>query len=77
MEAPHNEEIPMIRSARSSDAESMARIYNHYIENTLATFEEELVSPAEIARRVDTVTASGLPWLVAEQDGELVCGSMA
>lgn len=60
----------MIRSATSEDAAGIAAIYNHYVMNTIATFEEEPVPESEMQARIDR----GLPhypWLVAEADGAL------
>ncbi len=62
----------MIRSAVPSDAEAIARIYNHYILNTIVTFEEQAVAAADIATRMAEVTQAALPWLVAEQEGGVV-----
>lgn len=56
----------LVRPARQEDAQVIATIYNHYITNTVVTFEEEAVSATEIAQRVSGVQGSGLPWLVAE-----------
>jgi len=58
-----------IREASREDAARIAEIYNHYVANTVVTFEEESVSPEEMRRRMDDVFASSLPWLVAEVDG--------
>jgi phosphinothricin acetyltransferase len=60
-----------IRAAAPADAAAIAAVYNHYIAQTVVTFEEELVSPAEIARRIEDVRSASLPWLVAEQAGRL------
>jgi len=57
-----------VRAAERADAESIAAIYNHYVANTVVTFEEEEVSAAEMGRRIDDVWSSSLPWLVAEED---------
>ena len=62
----------MIRPATASDADSIARIYNHYILNTIITFEEQAVSAQEIAGRIREVTSSSLPWLVAESVGMII-----
>jgi L-amino acid N-acyltransferase YncA len=62
----------MIRSATRADAESIVRIYNHYVLNTTITFEEEAVSSEEMADRITEVASSSLPWGVLEQDGHLV-----
>jgi phosphinothricin acetyltransferase len=64
--------IPVIRPATASDADSVARIYNHYILNSVITFEEEAVSASEISQRMDEVRSALLPWLVVEHDGKVV-----
>ena len=50
---------------------SIAEIYNHYVRETVITFEETPVSAAEMAQRVADVTAR-FPWLVYESDGTVV-----
>jgi len=62
----------LIRAATENDAESIVRIYNHYVLNTTITFEEDSVSSQEMASRIAEVTSNALPWLVVEQDGEVV-----
>ena len=62
----------MIRTATAGDADAIARIYNHYVANTIITFEEQAVSSEEMAARIAEVAAASLPWLVAEQDGRVV-----
>ena len=61
-----------IRAALASDAAALADIYNHYVAETAVTFEEEPVSAAEMARRIEGVQAASLPWLVAEEGAEVV-----
>ena len=61
----------MIRPAAAGDAGAIARIYNYYIQNTVITFEEQIVSAEEIAGRIEAVTAVSLPWLVAEEAGQI------
>jgi len=61
-----------IREATASDAAPIAAIYDHYILKTVVTFEEEPVSDAEIARRIEEVRAASLPWLVAEAEGHVL-----
>jgi len=63
-----------IREAGPQDFEAIASIYNHYIKNTVITFEEEEVSGDEMGRRVASVTDSGYFWLVLVRNGE-VAGS--
>jgi phosphinothricin acetyltransferase len=61
----------MIRAATTADAGAVAEIYNHYIANTVVTFEEETLPASEIARRIEAVQSASLPWLVAEVGGQV------
>ena len=61
-----------VRPVAVHDAAPIAHIYNHYVTDTIVTFEETPVEVADIAARIDGILSSSLPWLVAEQDGELV-----
>lgn len=58
----------MIRPVRPSDAGAIAAVYNHFVRETVVTFEETPVEVAEMARRIEEATAR-LPWLVSEQEG--------
>jgi phosphinothricin acetyltransferase len=62
----------VIRSVIAADAERISIIYNHYIRESLVTFEEEPVTASEIKARIEEVQSSGLPWLVAQDGGELL-----
>jgi phosphinothricin acetyltransferase len=66
-----------IRPATIADADAVASIYNHYVANTVITFEEEAVSAPAMASRIADVQSQDLPWLVAECDGELAGYSYA
>jgi L-amino acid N-acyltransferase YncA len=55
-----------IRTAAVEDGAALARIYNHYIANTIVTFEETALSAADMSARVAEVSAAQLPWLVAQ-----------
>ena len=59
----------LIRSVASDDAATIARIYNHYVTDSIVTFEEAPVTADEIGRRMDGVLAVPLPWLVAVDGG--------
>lgn len=61
-----------VRAATHLDAGTIAQIYNYYVGNTVITFEEDAVPADEMSRRITEVQARGLPWLVAERDGEIV-----
>lgn len=64
--------MAMIRPASASDADAIARIYNHYIQNTVITFEEEPVSAQEMGSRIAETHSLSLPWLVAEVDDTII-----
>ena len=55
----------LIRDATPADAAAIAKIYNHYIRKTTASFEEEPVDEALVRGRLAAVQDAGLPWLVA------------
>ena len=61
----------MIRTACAGDAPSICAIYNHYIEHSYATFEEAVLAPEEMRRRIEETTAT-YPWFVWEDNGEVV-----
>lgn len=61
-----------IRPAVTQDYHPIATIYNHYIEHTVITFEEQPIDAVEIAQRVEKVNRSGLPWLVAEENERII-----
>ena len=62
----------MIRDVEKSDSAAIARIYNHYIKNTIITFEEAEVTPDEISGRIEKLLSASLPWLVAEEKGSVL-----
>jgi L-amino acid N-acyltransferase YncA len=62
----------IIRAAAASDLDAIAHIYAHHVRHGTATFEIEPPDSNEIGRRWTDVTAKGLPWLVADNGGEVV-----
>ena len=62
----------MIRGVTESDSATIAAIYNHHIKNTIFTFEEEEVTSDEISGRIENVLSGSLPWLVAEEKGNVI-----
>ena len=62
----------IIRAAIASDMDAIALIYSHHVNHGTGTFETEPPNREEIARRWGEVTARSLPWLVAEDSGEVV-----
>lgn len=57
-----------IRACATADAPAIAEIYNHYVRDTVVTFEEIPVSVDAMARRIEDIGAR-FPWLVWEDDG--------
>lgn len=64
----------MIRTAIPSDAELIAQIYNHYVVNTVVTFEEASVSVQTMSDRINETLDENLPWLVAEDTNNQLIG---
>jgi phosphinothricin acetyltransferase len=63
--------MSMIRFATPADATRLCQIYNHYVLNAVATFEEEPVSEEEMRRRIDDVQKDFF-WLVYEEGDQVV-----
>jgi L-amino acid N-acyltransferase YncA len=57
-----------IRHCLPSDAARICEIYNHYVRETVITFEEEPVAETEMAGRMREI-GGRWTWLVAEDDG--------
>ncbi|MEM8668954.1 MAG: N-acetyltransferase family protein [Planctomycetota bacterium] len=66
-----DEQQLLIRESNPVDAAAIAEIYNHYILNTLVTFETEAVTAEEIRNRMEGVSSLSLPWIIAEWEGEV------
>ena len=65
-------ESNQIRDVKLSDAEAIAKIYNPYILNTVITFEETPVTSEDIKTRIENVGKLGLPYLVMEENEQLI-----
>jgi phosphinothricin acetyltransferase len=68
---------PVIRDACDGEMEAIRDIYTHHVLYGLATFEEMPPSVEELRSRRASVLAMGLPYLVAELNGEIVGYSYA
>jgi len=62
----------IIRRASQMDAAAVAAIYGHHVLHGLGTFEEAPPSAEEIGGRIQAVLDRGLPYVVAEQAGEVI-----
>jgi L-amino acid N-acyltransferase YncA len=61
----------IIRPAVASDMDAITLIYAHHVNHGTGSFETEAPDRTEMVRRWSEVEARGLPWLVAEDDGEI------
>jgi len=62
----------LVRSSREEDIPAITRIYAHHVLHSLASFEEVPPDAAELAARRKEVLTHGLPYLTADQAGEVV-----
>lgn len=72
---PYQDATPadlLIRAATSDDMAAVQTIYAYHVRHSTATFEETPPDLAEMQARHAHITAQGLPWLVAELDGQIV-----
>lgn len=65
-----------IRKVTAADAESICGIYNHYVAETVVTFEQEAVSVPDMSARIED-TAQAYPWLVSESGEGVVAYAYA
>jgi phosphinothricin acetyltransferase len=61
---------PTLRLATPADASGCLAIYRPFVETSHTTFETEVPSVEEFARRI-AATLEARPWIVAEQDGRV------
>lgn len=61
----------MIRSVTIEDSKQLIDIYNHYIENSTATFEEEPIDVIEMKKRIEEIIPK-LPWIVYQKKGDIL-----
>ncbi len=64
--------MPTIRPSRDADLPAITAIYALHVQHGTGTFELEPPSPADMATRRAEVLARGLPWLVLEEQGEVL-----
>ena len=63
-----------LRDATPADMDAVARIYGHYVETSVYTFEEVPPTADEMRGRLSQLRQSGLPWRVAEASQDAVIG---
>ena len=62
----------LVRPAAPQDLPAIQAIYAHHVLHGLASFEEVAPPLEEMRRRFEAVAADGLPYLVAEEKGEVL-----
>jgi phosphinothricin acetyltransferase len=62
----------LIRPSTEADLPAIAAIYGDAVLTGTGTFELEAPSDLEMARRREDVLSKGLPWLVAEVEGQVL-----
>jgi L-amino acid N-acyltransferase YncA len=61
-----------VRPAALQDLAGIQSIYAYHVLHGLASFEEEAPPLEEMRRRYEEITGRGLPYLVAEENGEIL-----
>ncbi|MFC5818845.1 GNAT family N-acetyltransferase [Nonomuraea harbinensis] len=61
-----------IRPPVESDLPAVAAVYAHYVTETVATFDETPPTVDEWRAKAAAIIGAGLPFLVAEEDGEVL-----
>ena len=64
--------VALIRPCQPADIPAVAAIYAHAVLHGTGTFELDAPSEEEVQRRHADVCAKGLPWLVAERNGQVL-----
>jgi L-amino acid N-acyltransferase YncA len=64
--------MPNIRAARDEDLPAITAIYAHHVLNGTGTFETTPPTREDMAARRADVLSKDLPYLVAEQDGQIL-----
>ena len=64
--------MPHIRASRDADVATITAIYAHHVLHGTGTFETEPPSATDMATRRADVLGKGLPYLVAEHDGQVL-----
>lgn len=64
--------MPFIRPCRDEDVAAVTAIYAHHVLHGTGTFETEPPSEADMAARRADVLGRGLPYLVAEHEGQVL-----
>ena len=64
--------MPLIRPSTDADVPAITAIYAHHVLHGTGTFETTPPTETEIAARRADVLGKGLPWLVIEEDAQVL-----
>jgi L-amino acid N-acyltransferase YncA len=64
--------MPTIRPSRDDDLPAITAVYAHHVLHGTGTFETTPPGETDMAARRADVLGKGLPWLVAEEDGQVL-----
>lgn len=67
----------MIREVRLEDAEQLSIIYNHYVLNSIVTFDDVPLSKDDFIKKIETIISSSLPFLIFEENNFILGYSYA
>src|SRR5947208_14332046 len=62
----------LVRPSVVADLPALTAIYGWHVRHGTGTFELDAPDEAEFGRRREAMVGEGLPWLVAESEGELL-----
>ncbi len=62
----------LIRNVTVNDLDAIRAIYSHWVQHGTASFELESPTLEELSKRHADVVSKGLPYVVAEEGGEVV-----
>lgn len=62
----------IVRPVIAADTAQIQAIYAHHVLNGTGTFEEDPPSVADLQGRIEAILRRGLPYLVGEDDGQIV-----
>ncbi len=65
---------PVIRKATEADLTSMVEIYNYYIQNSVVTFDMDVMALSDWAEKFRWINELGLPFIVAESPSGQIIG---
>lgn len=64
--------MPLIRPSHDADLPAITAVYAHHVLHGTGTFETTPPTQTDMTGRRADVLAKGLPWLVAEEDGQVL-----